>query len=96
MIKARIIRNNGQSIIGDYDDDKKSFHFDIQTNHDFSKCLNVKGKNSDGDILISYIFSGDYTARIFVLKIDSPLVINDYISFINGLDEPVQIELKIE
>lgn len=94
MIEAKIIRDNGEIIVGVFNLDDQVFHFNIISNQDFSSCLKVKGINNDGDILISYIFNGDYMPRLFVLKDGSPLVINDYVSFNNELDEHIRIEIK--
>ena len=92
MFQAKIIRTNGDIILGDFDCSKGIFHFNISINHDLEKCLSIKN-NMEGGYTISYIYSGDYMPRLFPLEKGVPLVIDDFYSFDNDLDEHIKLEI---
>ena len=93
MFQARIICGNGDVYVGELDSSSRHFHFEITANHDFDKCLEIRNINSDGDLVVAYIYSGDYMPRFFTVKQGSPLVINDYVSINNNPEERIKLEI---
>ena len=73
---ARIIDNNGIIEESEYSPSSKSFSF--KKHESLNKLLQVREFLSNGDVVISYIFDGDYDPRKMVVTKDTPLVITDY------------------
>lgn len=95
MLQARIIRRNGDIILGTFDASKGVFHFDVNINHDLEKCLDIKDNSEDGYV-ISYIHNGDYIPRKFPLKKGNIIMIDDFYSFNNCPEEHIKLEILFE
>ena len=68
-----------------------SKHFSFKINEEVNARLQVREFLDNGDVLISYIFDGDYDPRKMIVKKDSPLEITDYFGV-----KPVKIILQIK
>ena len=102
-LEATIALSNGKTFTGQFSPSGRCFFFnknEFNSEHDFDNCLKVRGFNEDGDIIVSYIFSGDYTPRLFVLKEDEPLEIREFINVYLPKpeleNEPVLLTVKVE
>ena len=99
-LKATIVLANGDSFTSDFKPSLKRFYFPrdkIYTNHDFDRCLEIRDINEEG-IVVAYIFSSDYNPRLFYIKDNTPLEIEDYVRVFNpkGNENEQQIRLIIQ
>ena len=68
-----------------------SNRFSFKINEEVNNRLQVREFLENGDVLISYIFDGDYDPRKMTVKKDSPLEITDYFDV-----KPVKIILQVK
>ena len=88
-ITAKIIMSDGTIEESEYSLSSKRFSFKI--NEEVNARLQVREFLDNGDVLISYIFDGDYDPRKMIVKKDSPLEITDYFGV-----TPVKIILQVK
>ena len=88
-ITAKIIMSDGTIEESEYSLSSK--HFSFKINEEVNARLQVREFLDNGDVLISYIFDGDYDPRKMIVKKDSPLEITDYFGV-----TPVKIILQVK
>ena len=88
-ITAKIIMSDGT--IEESECSLPSKHFSFKINEEVNARLLVREFLDNGDVLISYIFDGDYDPRKMIVKKDSPLEITDYFGV-----TPVKIILQVK
>ena len=88
-ITAKIILSDGTMEESECSLPSKRFSFKI--NKEVNDRLQVREFLENGDVLISYIFDGDYDPRKMTVKKDSPLEITDYFGV-----TPVKIILQVK
>ena len=88
-ITAKIIMSDGTMEESEYS--LSSHHFSFNINKEVNNRLQVKEFLENGDVLISYIFDGDYDPRKMIVKKDNPLEITDYFGV-----TPVKIILQVK
>ena len=88
-LTAKIIMSNGTVEESEYSLSSHRFSFII--NEEVNNRLQVREFLENGDVLISYIFDGDYDPRKMIVKKDAPLEITDYFDV-----KPVKIILQVK
>ena len=88
-ITAKIIMSDG--LIEESECSLPSKRFSFKINEEVNNRLQVREFLDGGDILISYIFDGDYDPRKMIVKKDTPLEITDYFGV-----TPVKIILQVK
>ena len=86
---AKIILSDGTMEESECSLPSKRFSFKI--NEEVNNRLQVREFLDNGDVLISYIFDGDYDPRKMIVKKDLPLEITDYFGV-----TPVKIILQVK
>ena len=78
-LEAKIETSDGSILLGTFDSVSKQFSFP----HPFEEVgdrLKVREIRLD-EITISYIYSSDYNPKLFLLKKDNSLIIEDYLDY---------------
>ena len=88
-ITAKIIMSDVLVEESEYSLSLHCFSFNI--NKEVNNRLQVREFLENGDVLISYIFDGDYDPRKMIVKKDDPLEITDYFGV-----TPVKIILQVK
>ena len=86
---ARIIMSDG--LMEESECSLPSKRFSFRINEEVNNRLQVREFLNNGDVLISYIFDGDYDPRKMIVKKDDPLEITDYFGV-----SPVKIILQVK
>ena len=88
-LTAKIIMSNGTVEESEYS--LSSHRFSFIVNEEVNNRLQVRDFLDNGDVLVSYIFDGDYDPRKMIVKKDAPLEITDYFGV-----KPVKIILQVK